>query len=158
MLKFHHWHSRWKKKKIEVVNWILLPSCAADQQEVIYVICVDPDTDLPVINSFKTTAPENSQDAPGLKEVIISAFLRHDLDSALKKMVFLLSNGVSVNNRSNFGLIRLLQEDYAWLAFLWCFSHTHELSLKDTLFEFLEPVDTLLTHLFYIYSNSYKKH
>ena len=147
-----------KKKKIEVVNWNLLPSFAADQQEVIYVIYVDPDTDLPVMNSFETTAPENCQDAPGLKEVIISAFSRHDLDSALKKMVFLLSNGASVNSRSNFGLIRLLQEDNAWLAFLWCFSHTYELSLKDTLFEFLEPVDNLLTHLFYIYSNSTKQH
>ena len=140
------------------MNWNLLPSFAADQQEVIYVIYVDPDTDLPVMISFETTAPENCQDAPGLKEVIISAFSRHDLDSALKKMVFLLSNGASVNSRSNFGLIRLLQEDNAWLAFLWCFSHTYELSLKDTLFEFLEPVDTLLTHLFYIYSNSTKQY
>ena len=72
------------------MNWNLLPSFAADQQEVIYVIYVDPDTDLPVMNSFETTAPENCQDAPGLKEVIISAFSRHDLDSALKKMGFLV--------------------------------------------------------------------
>ena len=30
--------------------------------------------------------------------------------------------------------------------------------LKDALSEFLKPMDTLLTHIFYIYSNSSKKH
>ena len=55
------------------------------------------------------TALGNSQDAPGLKEGIILALSRHGLDSALKKRVFLLSNGASVNSKSNFGLIRLFQ-------------------------------------------------
>ena len=44
------------------------------EQEVVYVIYVDSDTNLPVINFFEIAAPENSQDAPGLKEAIISGF------------------------------------------------------------------------------------
>ena len=66
------------------------------------------------------------------------------------------SDGASVNSGSNSGLIKLFQEDYPWLAFVRCFSHRLELSLKDALLDFLEPVGTLLTHLFYTYSNSAK--
>ena len=72
--------------------------------------------------SSKLLHQENSQDAP-LKEAIIFAFSRHGLDYALKKMVFLLSDGASVNSGSHFGLIRLFQEGYPWLAFVWCYSH-----------------------------------
>ena len=67
---------------------------------------MDPDTNLPVMNFVKIAAPENSQDAPGLKEAIIWAFLRHGLDSALKKMVFFSSDGASVNSGSNSRLIQ----------------------------------------------------
>ena len=52
---------------------------------------MDPDANMPMVNFFKIAAPENSQDASGLKEAIISAFSRHGLDSAIKKMVFLSS-------------------------------------------------------------------
>ena len=128
------------------------------KQEVIYVIYVDlPDTNLPVMNFFEIATPENSQDAPGLKEAIILAFSRHGLDSAIKT-VFLSSDRASVNCGSNSWLTRLFQEDHPWLAFVLCFSHRLKLSLKDALLEFVEPVDTSLTHLFYIYSNSSKKH
>ena len=144
------------KKKIELANFIvILCDGSTDksiiEQEVIYIIYVDSYTNLSVMNFFETAAPENNQDAPGLKEAIISAFSRHGLDSAYKKMVFLSSDGASVNSGSNFELIR-----YPWLAFVWCFSYRLELSLKDALLEFLEPMDTSMTHLFYIYSNSSK--
>ena len=113
---------------------------------------VDPDTNLAVINFFEIAAPENSQDAPGLKEAIISGFSRYGLDSALKNMVFLSSDVASVNNGSNSRLIRLFQEDCPWLAFVWCFNHRLELSLKDALSKFLEPmghfVDTSILYLF----------
>ena len=46
------------------------------EQEVIYVIYVDPDTNLLVMNFFGIAAPEKSQDATGLKEAIISGFSR----------------------------------------------------------------------------------
>ena len=104
------------KKKIKVVNFIAIlcdgsTNKGMTEQEVIYVIYVDPDINMPVMNFFEIAAPENSQDAPGLKETIISPFSRHGLDSALKKMVFLSSDGASVNSGSNYGLIRLFQED-----------------------------------------------
>ena len=54
--------------------------------------------------------------------------------------------------------IRLLEEDFPWISFLWCFSHRLELALKDALKEFIEPVDTSLMHLFYLYKKSSKKH
>ena len=140
------------KKKIEVVYFITyLRDGSTDksitEQEVIYVIYVDPDTYLPVMNFFEIAAPENSQDATGLKKLFILAFSRHGLDSALKKTFFMSSDGA----------IRLLQKDYPWLAFVWGFSHGFELSLKDALLEFLKTLDNLFTHLFYIYSNSSKK-
>ena len=70
------------KKKIEVVSFIaILCEGSTDksiiEQEVIYVISVDPDANLPVMIFSKIAAPENSQDAPGLKEAIISVFSGH---------------------------------------------------------------------------------
>ena len=68
------------------------------EEEVIFVIYVDPDTNLSVMNFFKIVAPENSEDASGLKEAIISTFSRHGFHSVVKKMVFLSSDGASVNS------------------------------------------------------------
>ena len=59
---------------------------------------------------------------------------------------------------TNSVLIRLFQEDYPWLSFIWYLSHRFEFLLKDTLSEFFEPVDTSLTHLFYLCLNSSKKY
>ena len=61
------------KNKIEMVNFIaVLCDGSTDksitEQEVTYIIYVDPDTNMPVMNFFEIAAPENSQDAPGLKE------------------------------------------------------------------------------------------
>ena len=61
------------KKKIEMVNFIaVLCDGSTDKsitkQKVIYIIYMDLDTNMPVMNFFETAAPENSQDAPGLKE------------------------------------------------------------------------------------------
>lgn len=151
------------KKKLELVNFIsILCDGSTDksitEQEVIFVIFVDPETNLPVMKFFEVAAPENSQDAVGLKDSIISAFKRHDLESVIKKMVFLSSDGASVNSGSKSGLIRLFQETYPWVSFIWCFSHRLELAIKDALKEFLEPVEASLLHLYYLYTKSSKKH
>ena len=140
------------------VMWDGSTNNSITEQEVIYVIYVDPKIHFPVMKFFKIATPDRSQDAPGLKEAIISAFSRHGLCSSLKKMVFFPSDGASVNSDSNSALIGLFQEDYPWLSFIWCFSHCFELSLKDALSELFEPVDTSLTHLFHLYSNSSKKY
>ena len=67
------------QKKMELVNFIAVlcdgsTNKSITEHEVIYVIYVDPKTNLPVMKFFKIAALENSQDAPGLKEAIISAF------------------------------------------------------------------------------------
>ena len=45
------------------------------------MIYADPYANLPVMYFFEIAASETNQDAPGLKETIISAFSRHGLDS-----------------------------------------------------------------------------
>ena len=72
-------------------------------------------------------------------------------------MVFLSSDGASVNSGKKSGLIRMFQEDYEWICFTWCFSHRLKLALKDSLKEFFDPVDETLRHLYYLYKNSSKK-
>ena len=86
-------------------------------------------------------------------------FLQHFIcfESVLSKIVFLFSDGASVNSGKDSGLIRLLQEDFPWISFIWCFSHQLELALKGTLKEFVELLDTSLMHLFYLYKKSSKK-
>ena len=137
------------QKKMELVNFIAVlcdgsTNKSITEHEVIYVIYVDPKTNLPVMKFFKIAALENSQDAPGLKEAIISAFSSMAYVLVLRNGIVLLRWCVNIDSDS--GLIRLFQEDYPWLSFIWCFSHRFELSLKDSLSEFFEPIDTLLTH------------
>ena len=151
------------RKKLELVNFVaILCDGSTDksitEQEVVYVIYTDPETFQTTMKFFEVIAPSESQDAPGLKQAIIDAFKRHSLESVLSKLVFLSSDGASVNCGKNSGLIRLFQNDYPWMAFIWCFSHRLELALKDALKEFIEPVETSLRHLYYLYSNSSKKH
>ena len=124
----------------------------------IFVIFDDPETNLSVMKFFEVAAPEDSQDAAGLKEAIILSFKKHDLESVTKKLVFLSSDGASVNCGSKSGLIRLFQETQPWVSFIWCFSHRLELAIKDALNEFLEPVDTSLLHLYYLYTKSSKRY
>ena len=92
-----------------------------------------------------------------MKDAIKSAFSDHGLETILDKMVFLSSDGASVSRGKNSGLIRLFQEDYKWLCFIWCFSHRLELALKDALKEFIDPVDESLRHIYYLYQKSSKK-
>ena len=93
-----------------------------------------------------------------LKKAIIDTFKGNFLESVIEKIVFLSSNGASVNCGKHSGLIKLFQEDYSWVSFFWCFSHRLELTLKDVVKEALEPVDTSLCDLYCFYAKSSKKH
>ena len=151
------------KRKLQIVHFIsILCDGSTDksvtEQEVIFVIFVDPEKNLPVMKFFEVAAPENSQDAIGLKSAIISAFQRQGLEFVIERMVFLSSDGASVNSGSKSGLIRLFQENYPWISFIWCFSHRLELAIKDALKDFIEPVETSLRHLYYLYTKSSKKY
>ena len=55
-------------------------------------------------------------------------------------------------------MIKLLEEYYSWISFIWCFSHRLKLALKDGLKQYMEPVDKMLTHLHYLYTKSSRKH
>ena len=67
---------------------------------------------------FEVFAPADSQDAPGLKNAIFATSHKHSLESVLSKIVFLSSDGASVNSSKDSGLIRLLQEDFPWIFFV----------------------------------------
>ena len=72
---------------------------------------------------FEVVAPADSQGAPGLKNAMFTTFHKHSLESVLSKIAFLSSDGASVKSGKDSGLIRLLQEDFLWISFIWCFSH-----------------------------------
>ena len=78
------------------------------EQEVVYVIYVDPKINLLIMKFFEVAAPDRSQDVPGLREAIISAFSKHGLSSSLKEMVFFSSDGMSINSDSSSALIRTI--------------------------------------------------
>ena len=67
-----------------------------------------------------------------------------------------MSDGALVNHRKHFGFIKLFQEDYLWVSFVWCFRHRLELVWKDVVKEVLEPVDTSLCNLYFLYAKSSK--
>ena len=85
---------------MELVNFIAVLcdgsiNKSITEHEVIYVIYVDPKTNLPVMKFFKIAAPdapelERSQDAPGLKEAIISTFSRMAYVLVLRNGILLL--------------------------------------------------------------------
>ena len=99
-----------------------------------------------------------SQDAAGLKNVIYDSFKETNLEKVLSKIVFLASDGASVNSRMKSDLISLLKEDYEWISFVWCFSQHLEFALKESLNEFIKPLDQSLIHLHCLYKKSSKKH
>ena len=68
----------------------------------------------------------------------------------IERITFLSSDGVSASSGSKTGLISLFQKNYLWISFMWCFSHSLELAIKDALKEFLEPL--------YLHSKTSKKY
>ena len=86
------------KQPVKISSWIfrttfVLCDGSANknitEQEVIYVIYVDPKKNLPVRKFFEIATPDRSHGALGLKEAIISVFSRHGLCSRLKKILLL---------------------------------------------------------------------
>ena len=59
---------------------------------------VDPDSFKPCLKFFQLALPKGSQDARGLKKCILSAFEDHGMKDLIPKMVFLASDGASVNS------------------------------------------------------------
>ena len=149
------------KKKLHLVNFIAIlcdgsTDNSAIEQEVLYVIFTDPETFKSTMKFLEVVAPADSQDALDLKKAIFATFHKHSLEYFLSKIVFLSSDSASVNSSKDLGLIRLLQEDFPWISFIWCFSHRLELALKDVFKEFIEPVDTINAFIFTCIKNYLK--
>ena len=122
-----------------------------------FVIFIDPGTCKPIIKVFEIIAPSQGQEAASIKAAIKETFKMHALESAISKIIFLSSEGTSVNCGKISGLIKLFQDEFFWISFIWCFSHL-KLVLKDALKEYMEPEETLLHYLYYLYIKSSKKH
>ena len=88
---------------------------------VVYVAFADPETGKPTLAFLEVVAPSESQDAPELRKAIIDTFKRNSLESVIEEIVFLSSDGASVNCGKHSGLIKLFQEDYPRVSFVWCF-------------------------------------
>ena len=103
---------------------------------------------------LEVVAPSNSEDVCDLKQAILSLFTKNLLEFVLSKIVFLMSDGPSVNCGNNSRLSTLLQEVLPWIFFIWCFSHRVKLTLKDALNNFIETNETTLQHVYYLYKKS----
>ena len=119
---------------------------------------IDPDTIEPTLTFFECLGLESSQDASGILDAIKVAFEKFNLSSLLDKVVFLSSDGASVNSGNKSGLISLFHEQNECMTFIWCFSHRLELALKDSLKDYISPIDESLLHLFNLYKSASKKH
>ena len=100
-------------KKLLRVNFIAIlcdgtTDRSITEQEVIYIMFVDPDTMESKLIFFECLGLESSQDAGGVLDAIKAAFEQHKLSSIMDKIILLSSNGASVNSGKKSGLIALL--------------------------------------------------
>jgi hypothetical protein len=149
------------KKKLVKSNFISIlcdgsTDAAVVEKECIYVLFVDSETFRPNI-SFFSLRNVPSQDAVGVYSAIKKAFSDEGLEFLLEKVVFLASDGASVNTGIKNGLISLIRKETPWVGFIWCFAHRLELALKDALKEWMDHITTCLQNLYYLYEKSSKK-
>ena len=151
------------RKKLTRVNFIAIlvdgtTDRAVTEQEVLYVMYVDPDTHKPTLSYFEVMEMDDfDQTAVGMLDAIKSSFKRHNLSEVWNKLIYLSADGASVNSGKESGLIAQIRAEHEWVLFVWCFSHRLELALKDALKDFTNPVDESLMHLYYLYHKSSKK-
>ena len=96
-------------EKLLQVNFIMIlcdgtTDTSITEQEVIYVFFIDPDTMKPTLSFFECLRLEDSQDANGILDPIKAAFEKYNLLSLLEKLMFLSSDGASVNSGKKSGL------------------------------------------------------
>ena len=129
---------------------------AVIEMECIYVLYVDPDTFTPVCSFFKLEDPL-SQEATGIFNAIKKAFTDNGVEELLERVFFLGSDGASVNSSGVKVLIMHFRVAYPWVVFVRCLSHRLELTIKHGLKDIMEPIDTCLRNLYYLYKKSSKK-
>ena len=95
--------------------------------------------------SFIVLKDVPSQDADGIKSVIMKAFDDIGMAELKDRMVFLASHGASGIKT---GLATKFCDDgIDWLVFVWCLPRWLELTLKDSLDHVLTPVKKKLNQL-----------
>ena len=122
----------------------------------LHICFTDSDT-LEINFCFFSLQDLPSQDAHGIFNAIKNAFKEKDLFDLIEKIVFLASDGASVNTGLNNGLIKFFQDEMPWIGFVWCIAHRLELSIKDALETWIKPINTNLRNLYYMYEKSSKK-
>ena len=89
-----------------------------------------------------------SQDVDGIKSAIMKPFDDIGMPELKNRMVYLASDGASVNSGIKTGLSTKFRDDcIGWLVFVWCLSHRLELALKDSLDDVLTSVKEKLNQL-----------
>ena len=150
------------KDKVSRANFIAIltdgtTDAAITEQEVMYLLYLDPDDFVPQLLFFTVSELHQGQDAAILKSGIVNSFTENGMEDALRKIVFFRSDGIWTNSGLKSGLITKLKEDFESVVFVWCLTYRLELAMKDSLKTFMAPVDDSLRHLYYMYKNSNKK-
>ena len=109
---------------------------AISEQEVIYLLYLDPDVFEPRISFFYLQELHRCQDAEILKKAIEDAFRENDMEDALQNIVYFGSDGTYTNSGLKDGLITKSKNDFPWIVF-------------GAFRIDMEPVDDSLRHLYY---------
>ena len=92
-------------------DWLVI------EKECIYVQFVEPSS-MKINVAFLSLQDLPSQDASGIYEAIKKAFTEVGLETCLDKIIFLALDGAAVNTGLKNGLIKLIQDDWPWVAFV----------------------------------------
>ena len=148
-------------KKLEQANFIAIfcdgsTDIAVIKKECIYILFADPDNFQPKL-TFLSLKDLPSQDANRIMSAIIEAFNDVQMPFLKYKLVYLASDGATVNSGTKAGLaVKFREAGASWLVFVWCMSHRIELALKDSLDNAMQPIKKSLT-AFSCYEKSSKK-
>ena len=91
------------------------------------------------------------QTAVGMMGAIKYSFEQNKLSNLLNKLIYLSADNALATAGESWGWL------HNWILFIWCFSHSLQLALKDALENFTPLVDESLMDLYYLYHKSSKK-
>ena len=140
------------KSKLKNANFIAVfcngsTDSAVIEKECIYILFVEPFEFEPTF-FFIALKDVPSQDVDGIKSAIMKPFDDIGMPELKNRMVYLASDGASVNSGIKTGLSTKFRDDcIGWLVFVWCLSHRLELALKDSLDDVLTSVKEKLNQL-----------
>ena len=97
------------------------------EKECVYILFDNPQKFAPQI-SFLSLKDNPSEDLHSIKLAFLQAFHDNDIPELKDKLVFLVSDGTSVNSIVKAGLASYkIMGGLEWLVFVWCLSHCLEL-------------------------------